>query len=252
MTAPATTHDDFLGGLLSIEQPVKGYRAGVDPVFLAAAVPAQEGQSVLELGCGVGTASLCLGRRVGGLRLVGLERQPVYADLARRNATMNRLDMAVFDGDLAKMPDELRAQSFDHVILNPPYFLRERGTPSPDQIREEALGEETSINTWLDQATRRLAPRGYVTIIQQAERLASVLSAIDGRLGSVVVKPLSARIGRAASLVVVQARKGARGAFRLEAPLILHEGAQHQTDRDHYTPEVANILRNGGPLILSD
>lgn len=49
MTAPATTHDDFLGGLLSIEQPVKGYRAGVDPVFLAAAVPAQEGQSVLEL-----------------------------------------------------------------------------------------------------------------------------------------------------------------------------------------------------------
>ena len=31
-----TTADTFLGGQLVIEQPARGYRAGVDPVFLAA------------------------------------------------------------------------------------------------------------------------------------------------------------------------------------------------------------------------
>ena len=30
--------DDFLGGKLRVKQPKKGYRAGIDPVLLAASV----------------------------------------------------------------------------------------------------------------------------------------------------------------------------------------------------------------------
>ena len=56
----ALSCDAFLGGRLRIWQPRAGYRAGIDPVMLAAAVPARPRQSVLELGCGAGTASLCL------------------------------------------------------------------------------------------------------------------------------------------------------------------------------------------------
>lgn len=60
------SHDQFLGGRLMVAQPKTGYRAGVDPVLLAASVPAVRGESVLELGCGVGVASLCLAARVPG------------------------------------------------------------------------------------------------------------------------------------------------------------------------------------------
>ncbi|WP_371169465.1 tRNA1(Val) (adenine(37)-N6)-methyltransferase [Aliiroseovarius sp. 2305UL8-7] len=247
----ALTYDAFLGGKLTLAQPKLGYRAGVDPVLLAASVPAKQGHSVLELGCGAGAASLCLGRRVLGLTLVGLERQAAYADLARQNAHDNNIAMTVHHGDLANMPESLRSESFDHVIMNPPYFLRDRGTASPDAAREEALGEDTPLSTWIDQATRRLIPRGYLTIIQQAERLPAVLNALDDRVGSVIVKPLSPRINRDASLVIVQARKGARGALRLAAPLILHQGMTHETDRDHYTPQVAAILRDGAALPLA-
>ena len=67
------TRDKFLDGQLTILQPRYGYRAGVDPVFLAASVPAKPGQNVLELGCGAGVASLCLARRVSGLSLFGVE-----------------------------------------------------------------------------------------------------------------------------------------------------------------------------------
>ena len=52
------TRDAFLGGRLYLWQPRTGYRAGVDPVLLAASVPARRGESVLDLGCGVGTAAL--------------------------------------------------------------------------------------------------------------------------------------------------------------------------------------------------
>ncbi len=252
-TDPATdlTNDAFLGGQLTLTQPASGYRAGVDPVFLAAAVPAQSGQAVLDLGCGAGAAILCLGRRVRGLRLVGLERQSFYADLARHNARMNALAMTVHHGDLEQMPAALRQNRFDHVIMNPPYFRRDRGTPSPDTIREGALGEDTPLTAWLDQAARRLLPGGHMTLIQNAERLPEVLRAMDARLGSVVVKPLCPRVGRAASLVIVQARKGGRGAFRLAAPLVLHEGETHQTDCDHYRPEITAILRDAAALALA-
>ncbi|MCK0171235.1 methyltransferase [Aliiroseovarius sp. S1123] len=242
------TQDDFLGGQLVLTQPRTGYRAGVDPVFLASAVSAQSGQSVLELGCGVGAASLCLGRRVPGLELHGIERQADHAEMARKNAEDNGISLTVHDGDLAQMPEALRAQSFDHVIMNPPYFDRTRGSMSPHDAREQAMGEETPLAAWMDQATRRLKPRGMLTMINAAERLPDILSSLDDRLGSVVVQPLSPRSGRAAKLLLLQARKGGRAAFRLAAPIVLHEGAAHTSDREHYTPAIQATLRDGAAL----
>lgn len=242
------TQDDFLGGQLVLTQPRTGYRAGVDPVFLASAVAAQAGQSALELGCGVGAASLCLGRRVPGLELHGIERQSDHAALARKNAEDNGISLTVHDGDLARMPETLRAQSFDHVIMNPPYFDRSRGSISPHDAREQAMGEETPLSVWLDQATRRLKPRGMLTMINATDRLPDILSSLDDRLGSVIVQPLSPRSGRAAKLLLLQARKGGRAAFRLAAPIVLHEGAAHTSDREHYTPAIRAILRDGAAL----
>lgn len=242
--------DKFLGGQLTLTQPINGYRAGVDPVFLAASVQAHAGESVLDLGCGAGAAALCLGTRVDGLRLVGVERQSQYAELAHQNAENNGISFDVHEGDIADLPGEVRDENFDHVIMNPPYYLRDRGTASPDAMREGALGEDVPLATWVDQATRRVKPRGYITMIQKAERLPEIMDALDDRLGSVLVKPLCPRIGRVTSLIIVQARKGGRGAFRLAAPLILHEGPQHVGDVEHYTPEVSAILRDGSALPL--
>lgn len=244
------TEDKFLGGQLNLLQPRDGYRAGVDPVFLAAAISAHEGESVLDLGCGVGAAALCLGTRVSGLRLVGVERQHDYADLAKMNAFDNDIAMDVHTCDLTELPAEVKEESFDHVIMNPPYHVAERSTKSADEGRAQALFEETPLKEWIDAAAKRLKPRGYMTMIQKAERLPEILAAMDDRMGSVLVKPLCPREGRAAVLVLVQARKGGRGAFRLATPLILHDGAEHVGDKESYRREVSAILRDGVHLPL--
>lgn len=240
------TRDAFLGGRLRICQPRQGYRAGIDPVLLAAAVPATPGDSVLELGCGAGVASLCLAARVPGVQLTGVERQADYAALARQNAALNGIAMQVTACDLQHLPAELRALNFDHVIANPPYFPAHSRSPAQDSGREMGRGEETPLAAWIDVAVRRLRPRGWLTVIHDAARLPDLLCALDPRLGDVTVQPLAGRVGRAAHLVLLQARKGARGPFRLCAPLILHDGAAHDGDRDSYTPEISAILRDGG------
>lgn len=239
------TCDGFLGGRLSVWQPRTGYRAGIDPVLLAAAVPARAGACVLELGCGAGVASLCLGVRVPGLHLTGVEMQPSYAALARRNALEAGITLEVHNARLENMPAPLRQQSFDHVIANPPYFLRDRGTAAADAGRETALGEKTPLTVWIDVAVRRLAPKGRLTLIQRIGRLPTVLSALEGRLGSVEVVPLAPRDGRAPKLFLLRAVKGGRAAFVLYACETLHAKPRHEADEEAYTAPIGAILRNG-------
>ena len=59
-----TTVDHLLNGRVALEQPRDGYRVAIDPVFLAAAVPAKSGNKILELGVGTGAAALCLLARI--------------------------------------------------------------------------------------------------------------------------------------------------------------------------------------------
>ncbi|TBN39867.1 methyltransferase domain-containing protein [Paracoccus subflavus] len=240
------TCDGFLDGRLRILQPKHGFRSGADAVMLAAACPARMDQAVLELGCGAGVASLCLGWRVPGLRLVGLERQPDYADLARQNAAGNGIALEVLTGDLARPPLGLRARTFDHVIANPPYFLG--GTPAPDKGRAGARREDTPLSAWIDAGLRRLRPGGILTLIQRADRLDAILAGLAGRAGATVILPVAGRAGQPAGRVILRAQKGARGPLRLLAPFVMHQAPAHPGDREDLTPTARAVLRDGSPL----
>ncbi|MEO1474604.1 MAG: methyltransferase domain-containing protein [Pseudomonadota bacterium] len=244
----ALTRDAYLGGRVMLWQPARGYRAGVDPVLLAAACPARPGDTVLELGCGVGTAALCLAARVPDLMLTGIERQTEMAALAHRNAIECEAQMDVVCADIADLPDALRQRSWDHVIANPPYFDRARSLSSNHEAREAAMGEDTPLETWVDVATRRLKPRGWVTLIHRPERMAELLRHLDGRMGSVSILPLVPREGREASLILLRARKEGRGPLRLLSPLILHQGNRHESDAEDYTDQVSAVLRCGAAI----
>jgi tRNA1(Val) A37 N6-methylase TrmN6 len=245
------TLDKFLDGRVMIAQPRTGYRAAMDPVLLAAACPARAGQSVLELGCGAGVASLCLAWRVPRLRQAGLELQPPYAQLARDNAARNAAALEVTEGDLTRMPAALRAQSFDHVIANPPYFAASDGTAARDPGRERAQREETPLVDWVRYGFRRLHPGGWLTLIQNADRLADILTAIGTHGGSTVILPIAPRVGRDAGRIIVQTRKGGRGRLRLMAPLILHAAPQHAGDAEDLTDIAQSVLRGGAALPLA-
>ena len=238
------TCDAFLGGLVHLWQPTQGYRAGVDPVLLAATIPAVSGQRVLELGCGVGAAVLCLGARVPGLVLTGVEREHSYAALAARNGGAA---LEVVTADISALPLSLRQRQFDHVLANPPYWRRGASVAASDPAREAALGEQTPLQVWITMAAKRLVPKGQMHVIHRAERLPDLLAALPTDMGSIEVLPIAAREGRAAERLILRARKSGRADFRLHAPLILHRGDRHR-DGDQYTPEVRNALRKGAAL----
>jgi len=247
------TDDTLLGGTVRLRQPRDGFRATIDPVLLAAAVPAQAGERVLDIGCGSGAAALCLARRVEGLRVVGVDVDRDMARLAQDNAELNGMG-GIFEavvGDLQRPPPRLAPHSFDHVIANPPYFSSAEATRPGNDARALAHTEGgADLGVWVAFALRMARASATITLIHRAERLAELLAQFEGRAGGATVFPLWPRDpfsagAKPAKRVIVQVRAGNRGAMRLVGGLVLHG------DGDGYSDEADAVLRAGAPLNLS-
>jgi tRNA1(Val) A37 N6-methylase TrmN6 len=245
--AVADKADSLLGGQVGLYQPEGGYRVAVDPVLLAASVPAASTERLLDVGTGAGAAALCFAHRVSGSQVTGLELQPEMAALARRNVELNDMKgrVAILDGDLLRPPRELEGGDYDHVIANPPYLPAERADPPPDDSKAAANVEgEAVLANWVDFALNMAKPKGGVTFIHRADRLDELLALLHGRAGGIVVFPLWPKPGREAKRVIVRARPGVKTPMRLSAGLVLHEGD------GEYTKDALSILRDAGALTL--
>jgi tRNA1Val (adenine37-N6)-methyltransferase len=237
----SATEGTLLAGRIRYAQPATGYRTGIEPVVLAACVPARPGELVLEAGTGAGAGLLCLAARVPGVRGVGVERDAGQAALARANFASNGFDLlAVAESDLmAWRPDGV----VDHAFANPPWHDA-ASTPSPDALR--AASKRSSIgllSDWVQAMCQALRPRGTVSLILPAAKLAEGVQALSGACGAEIrLFPLWPRQGEAAKIVVLQGVARGGGACRVSPGLVLHgaDGA--------YTDAAEAVLRTGSGL----
>ena len=241
------TEDSFLGGSLSLLQPKVGYRAGMDAVLLGAAIPAVAGQSILDVGCGVGTAGLCLARRVQGGRVTGIEVQADLHALAEQNAQRNDLHDRVHfvRGDLRARGGLLAARSFDHVISNPPFIPEDKGrcsgTPHADKSKRES---EADLAEWIEAMLYWVRERGFITVIHRADRLHEILGLLSPRIGAIRVCPVWPKRGRDANRVVIQGRREAKAGVTLSPGIVVRH------DDDTVTAEMEEIQRHGRGLVF--
>ena len=262
--APEVTEDRLLNGRVRLRQPAEGYRAAIDPVFLAAAVPHSQGRdaggdgggplSVLDLGCGVGAAALCLLARLPEAAVTGLEMQPRLAALARDNAALNGQSESfrVVEGDITDRAALADAQTgthsisggFDEVLCNPPH-QRAVMAAAPEPAKALANRESgAGLSDWVAAALAHVRPKGAVTFIHRADRLEDLLAALAGRAGGVTVFPLWPKPGAPARRVLVRARKDSRAPLTLAAGLVLHR------PDGGFTPEADGVLREARGLAL--
>ncbi len=228
----------FLNGTVSVAQ-AGGYRAGLDAILLAAGVRARPGARVLELGCGAGTALLCAARQNPDVHFTGLEKKADIAALAHDNVGLNEMETQVdiLTGDVANPPPELRLDSFNQVFFNPPFFDDPASGRAPKPGKDSAfIADNAKLADWFSCALKRLKSRGYLTVIQRADRLDDIICALDGKAGDIRILPLASHEGAAARRVLVRARKNIKSPLLMLPPLVLHRRG------GGYTPEAEAIF----------
>lgn len=253
------TEDAFLGGKLHVLQPRRGYRAGLDAVLAAAAVPSPADNApvnILDAGAGAGVLGLCVARRMPSARVTLVEIDPRLAELARANVVRNGLEQRVrvveedIAGggsafDAARGSGELAPGTFNHVVTNPPYGFDGEGSSSPDiaKARAHAMPKAT-LDAWIRFMTAACTSNGTITVIHRTEALPDLLAALDTRFGAIEILPLHAREGDPARRIILRGIKGSRAPLRLQQGRVLH------TEGQEFRPEIDAILRTGAPLVF--
>ncbi len=235
------THGTLLGGRVRYAQLAEGYRTGIEPVLLAASIPARPGENVLEAGTGAGAGLLCLAARVPGLTGVGLERDPAQASLAAANFSDNGFDrLRAVQGDIMDwQPDAL----LDHAFANPPWHDA-LGTRSPHPFRAAAkTADVNGLEGWTHGLARRLRARGTLSLILPASQLSAGIAALRAAgCGETSLLPLWPKRQAPAKLIILQGVRLGRGPSIVCPGLVLHD------DDGALSAQAEFLLRDGGSL----
>jgi FkbM family methyltransferase len=220
---------------------------------LAAAVPGDKALRVLDVGAGVGTAGLCLARRVAQAQVVLFEREAELAKIAAENITRNGLGerVRVAAGDVGLGAPALAALgladgSFDWAIANPPFHSVEAGTVAEDTLKAAAHAmPEDELDRWARFMARMVRSGGGITVVHKADALVRLLAALSSRFGALKVLPLQPREKAAAHRIIVSGVKGSRA-----LPAILPAFVLHEADGS-FTPQAQAVLRSGAALAMA-
>jgi tRNA1(Val) A37 N6-methylase TrmN6 len=226
-----------------LQQPETGYRVAMDTVLLAAAVPAQMKDHILDLGAGVGGAMLCLASRVTDLVITGLEIQPELVALGQNNIQRNSFaDKLIIKVGDAREP--ITYEKYHHIMSNPPFHDQPRHDVSNNKSKSLAMSdEEGAIAQWMKSAYEALKENGSITLINRADRQEELLQLFHALDMSVEYRLLHSKVDALAKRVVVRAWK----TKVLKPPKNATALIVHETD-GQYTKEVQSVLRDAAAL----
>ncbi len=234
---------------LALYQTPNGFRTSMDSVMLGAACPAKPNQSILDLGCGVGSVGLCAIYRIENTTLTGIDIQEDHIELAQKNAATNnmegRAEFITADIRKAKL-----GNIFDHVICNPPYKEAGAHIKSPSLSKARAMGhieDDMDLQSWIACAHRHIKGQGSLTLIHEAGQIDNIIHALYGKnggkkFGAVEIFPLYPKQGSPAKRVIIRAWK------HKKSPATIHQGIiMHESNGD-YTKQADRILKDAERL----
>lgn len=239
------TTDHIFQEQIPLCQPKDGYRFGTDAVLLAASIATKKGRC-LDMGSGVGAVAIGAAWRCPDLHVTAIEKDSVLASLLRHNIAQNQLTerMRVWQGDIAAMPPML-ANSFDHVVANPPFHQPGGTRPSNRRKSLAHAGDGPTLTDWVRFGLWACKPKGQITVIIRADRGDEVITALRmGGAGEIVQYPVWSYHGSPAVRLLISARKGVQGVSALLPGIVLHQTNGALTD-------AANSVMRGEALIMA-
>jgi len=233
------TKNKILNGNIVLYQPKSGFRIGIDSILLASSI--NNYKNCLDLGSGIGVIMICLAKRFSKSSIVGVEKNRKLIKISKENLILNNLEkinIKFYCTNLkqGRFLSELN-NSFDRVVMNPPYFLNNKVIHSLDKYKTDAKYEE-NILSWFNAAYSKLKPMGYLNFIFRSEYINVAIECLMHKWGDIRIFPLWPKNGRTSKLTIIQARKNSKSGVKLMSGLVLHN------NDGTYTNACNKILNN--------
>ena len=169
-----------------------------------------------------------------GAHVVGVERDPAMAALARENAALNAAEAEVVEGDVAAGFRALGLAPFDHAVSNPPFFDDPGALRAPAEGKRGAWMADDGLGAWTRFLLKAVCEGGTITVIHRADRLADLLAGLGETAGSFAVRPVHPYADEPAKRVLVRAVKTGKAPLRLLPALVLHDrgGGKHTAEAE--------------------
>ena len=229
-------------------QDTDDYAFSQDSVFLANMAKLSSSDAVLDLGCGSGILSTLALVKKHVKKAVGIELQPRVADMARDSAIQNGLQdkFEVICADVKDIRSILKAESFDKVLCNPPYFTN-RGNSGQKSVSDEG-NDALNVNAKTEKSVSRtestatlddfvkgasysLRFGGDAWFVIKADRMASLIYSLKSynlepkEATLIYPKPTSD-----VDVVIIKARKGAKEGLKI-SPFFVTDDNGEYTDK---------------------
>lgn len=208
---------ELLSNKPNIQQLATGFKYSVDSLVLADSVDVHEGASVLDVGSGVGTASIYAVYGIADVKVTAVEIDELAANLAILNYRNNNIMADVHCANFAEF--NFNGQRFDYVITNPPFYRPTDGRVS--SAKGYANHEMIPLGSWVKLCLKRVKPRGIFSIIHTVDRLGDILSAINRSCWGITVTPISFQATQLPKRISITAENGSRKKLVLNNPHIV-------------------------------
>lgn len=217
--------DDLVKSGRKIIQNEAEFCSSLDAVLLAHFPNYKKSFRVLDLGTGTGVMPLLIADEVREIQAV--EINPVMAELAARNMRLNGLEekITVRRGDYREIRELYAPESFDLVLVNPPYRPVNHGQQNALHGVARARHEVTATLADVVWAARyALKFRGRLAMVHLPERLGEILVALhENQLEAKRVCFVQPKPDRDPNMVLIEAVVGAApGGLKVSRPLIVH------------------------------
>ncbi|MFB0921231.1 MAG: methyltransferase [Oscillospiraceae bacterium] len=226
--------DELWRGGPRFMQTEQSFKLSTDSVLLSDFANMKRVKSCLDLGSGAGVLCVLLAVKNPNAIITGIEIQPDFAELSRRNLSENGMELrtGIINADLRECRSLIKAESFDLVVSNPPYFAENSGYSAPASHRASAREEKNCTLAELCAAAKwALRWGGSFALVHRPERLSEVLCEMtEAGIEPKRLRMVSHSALKAPSLVLVEGRRGGGKGLKIEAPLILTNADGSDTD----------------------
>ena len=226
---------------LRIIQNKKKFCYGIDAVLLSWFADARHNDRIVDLGTGTGIIPILMTESTKAADFTALEIQSESADMARRSVILNNLEskIKIIEGDIKYVHELFAPNSFNVVTCNPPYMNPVTGTQNSSDTLAIARHEILcNLEDVIKAASYLMKSPGKFFLVHRPARLAEIFSLMHKyKMEPKRMQLVQPAAGKAADIVLIEARKGAKPELKIEPVLSVYEKP------GIFSAEINNIYR---------